>query len=611
MVLRSAKFRIVCFSGACGWFCAFLCLLSVLPASAYDFSSTAAGTCGFPFLEVPLGCRTAALGNAGAASDNSGPEMLFWNPAGIGPAITPELLLSHNLWWDDVFLDAFGYIQPFHWKDRNFTLGGLTAYRSVPSFDLVDAGQIVDRVGSTEIQTGLALATHWKELQSGIEFKWAYQRQYNQTDWALAADAGVWYQSTERTYTWGASVQNLGFPNPGSHAGRLPIIFRLAGTYAWNAAWFLNPHDQSKLYLEADFPQDDDPSLHAGMDYRWQAGKTFAFSSRIGFDQAVMKNSLSWGGLTAGLGLTLTSLQLDYALVVTGALGLNHQLQVSWALPSGDQALLFKQHYDLALLDLKNNLLFDAQKEIKAAQTAAPDRLEAAALAAEIDRRLEDTMDPRLLFNQACFALEKGRYAEGRDMLRKLLLLQPEHAEAKKYLAQAEAAEQKRQDALFQSELNKRKLKAVSLGRSHMKSEAWLAACSAWKQVLQIDRNNAEAKSNLNSCKKELLAQAEAQLARNDFEGSFTLSQSLDEYFHDDAQVKQILDRSAKALRAHNQNQGEQLFYQAMSAYSQNDRAKAYSLLQQARQINPEDVRILRALERLDEEQKNKKPEMP
>src|SRR5437867_11972627 len=70
-------------------------------ASAWAGADERKGTGGAPELLIPVGPRTSALGFAGA-SDVSGAEATFWNPAGLASLEGTEALFSHTSYFADM-----------------------------------------------------------------------------------------------------------------------------------------------------------------------------------------------------------------------------------------------------------------------------------------------------------------------------------------------------------------------------------------------------------------------------------------------------------------------------------------------------------------------------
>ena len=74
------------------------CLLSFQTGLAFE----KVGTAGYTFLEIPVGARQTAMGEAAIALDDLGALGIFWNPASLGFIDGPVAGVAYTSWIVDI-----------------------------------------------------------------------------------------------------------------------------------------------------------------------------------------------------------------------------------------------------------------------------------------------------------------------------------------------------------------------------------------------------------------------------------------------------------------------------------------------------------------------------
>jgi hypothetical protein len=90
-------------------FAACATLLAVCAGVAFAGSSERQGTSGANELRIPVGPRSTALGGTTVA-DATGPEALFWNPAGLAAATGTDAYFSHLSYIADMNVNYFALV---------------------------------------------------------------------------------------------------------------------------------------------------------------------------------------------------------------------------------------------------------------------------------------------------------------------------------------------------------------------------------------------------------------------------------------------------------------------------------------------------------------------
>ncbi len=127
---------------------------------------------------------------------------------------------------------------------------------------------------------------------------------------------------------FGVALNHLGPPlKLGATADPLPLRARLG------ANWRHSPVFDAAFDVVV--PSDDSPFLAIGLEARLPAArlgsaKDWSAAARVGFDQSHMREVDGLAGVTAGFGLDLSGVRVDYAWVPQGDLGTSNRFTVAF-----------------------------------------------------------------------------------------------------------------------------------------------------------------------------------------------------------------------------------------------------------------------------------------
>ncbi|MBI4368609.1 MAG: PorV/PorQ family protein [Elusimicrobia bacterium] len=294
------------------------------------FSSNDSGTASAQFLKLGTSARADALGGSYSAAGRDW-SALFYNPALLArlPAITlggtygvlpGEISYSHGSWASPLGPGSLGI---------NYSI---VSYGSVQGYD--ESGFATTAFSPQDRALAAGWAASWPGLNNilslGLSVKYLQLKITQQTT-ALAADAGAHLSIG----SWSAAIvaQHMGtqvkyvqesFP--------LPLTLRTGVSLA-----FKKP---SLAAIEMAFPMDQAPYAALGYEQRfwisprWQAAARLGLSSE-GYPQSRQGLAL----LKTGAGLILGALQVDYAYIPFGDLGLSHRMSVGYRFPIKERPL--------------------------------------------------------------------------------------------------------------------------------------------------------------------------------------------------------------------------------------------------------------------------------
>lgn len=301
----------------------------------FETDVTNVGTSAATFLEIGVGARAIAMGDAySAVADDA--TALYWNSAGIAWSNQIQIELMHSDWIADTKFDFVGLVVPLH------------SIRSSIGFSITmldygsDIVRTVDRpegTGETFSARDVAISISFARALTdrfsfGITGKNVTQQIWNERGSTAALDFGVMYNSLLKGLKLGVSMRNFGNEiklagrdlrraidpdeqvanfdrvpvnyNTGSYS--LPLMFSVGISYARGLGSIVS------ILIAADLnhPTNATESINFGT----EIGFRDLFFLRGGYANLFEQDSIN--GLTLGGGIKLvsrsgTGLRIDYA----------------------------------------------------------------------------------------------------------------------------------------------------------------------------------------------------------------------------------------------------------------------------------------------------------
>jgi len=250
----------------------------------------------------------------------------YWNSAGLAQLQTGEINLLHVSYFESIDYEFIGGAIPLA---PGSTLGLTAALDSVPSFN--STGNPTATPGSAmDWALGVAFGQSFGEnfsLGLGAKFVNSSLLNYDATGEAL--DAGMLLYTSDREFTLGLSVQNIGqisnFSQNGS-AEELPTTYRAGLAYRFD------PEKPTHFVLGADLekPVDEDPIFHLGGEV-WLGLQGISVAFRGGYSFNPLNSDLGGNtGASVGAGVQIAPFEFDYALVPFGILGDTNRFSLTY-----------------------------------------------------------------------------------------------------------------------------------------------------------------------------------------------------------------------------------------------------------------------------------------
>lgn len=344
------------------WITSVLLALLALPAAAqgeidrppqnYVEEVTNAGTSAAAFLQIGVGARAQAMGNA-ATADGRDATSMYWNPASIANLDgMVNVAFDHTSWLADTQLDYLGAV---------FNFGGIGSLGiSIVNFQMIDQQPVrtidlPEGTGEFYSASNLALSATYamaltNRFSAGITGKYVRESLWNESASAIAVDFGITYRTTLPGLFLAASITNFGSDmkldgrdlmrpyddDPENYSNdqlnvrldtdkfSLPLHFR------FGLAYVVAPSDMHRFTLAADLlhPSDNSEAINLGVEYLfWD---TIAF--RGGYASLFERDRT--GGATLGVGVQRKliggiGLAADYTYADWGLLENTHRITIA------------------------------------------------------------------------------------------------------------------------------------------------------------------------------------------------------------------------------------------------------------------------------------------
>lgn len=271
---------------------------------------SASGTKGAAFLKIPTGSRPISMGEAYTALGND-VNCIHWNPGGLVFNRYKEIQFMRSFW----FLGTSYNYLAFSLPSAGYGAFGLAvSYMHYGDFDGYDEHyQPLPGFSAYDMDVALSysqLITN--SLSIGFNLKYIMEKIEEHSGNAFALDFGLRYRKPKTPYLFAFSIKNLGTSMTLDKEG-YPLPLQLTGGAALYTNRFVFPVDIC-------FSTDDGLILSGGAEYKLAS----ILKLRAGYKMGANPGGLA--GFRSGLGLSVGSIYLDYAVAPYSDLGISHIL---------------------------------------------------------------------------------------------------------------------------------------------------------------------------------------------------------------------------------------------------------------------------------------------
>jgi hypothetical protein len=221
------------------------------------------------------------------------------------------------------------------------SIAATAVFSSYGSFDRADErGTRFGSFGANDVAFGVSYANEIDTMISyGATVKFLYSGVADVSSTAVALDAGVLFRFPTSRTNLALSASNLGFQLAtfDGIADRLPVDVRIGVNHRLRGLPLLV--NVSLKHLADDVPSLGDRLLNFSVGGELYLGK--AIQLRLGYDHSSRNTTgapvtTQLTGLSAGVGIIVRSVVIDYGMSTFGSSAMLHRLSVGLRLPSSD-----------------------------------------------------------------------------------------------------------------------------------------------------------------------------------------------------------------------------------------------------------------------------------
>lgn len=311
----------------------YIIILILILAGVNGFGQVSkVGTSAAPFLQIGVGSRALALGEANTSLGDDA-SAIYWNPAGIDFFTANEVQFNYSDWFAG--MKFYNALAVFHAGDIG-SFGLSVTSLSTPEM-VVRTIEYPEGIGTrfdaADMALGLSYAKSITDRFSfGASFKYINRRIWNMNASAIAMDFGILYKLPVENMQLGMSILNFGskLQMQGTDGmvytdiaedvvGNNTQILAHLMTKEWplplslrfGLSYKVFDTEMHKLTIASDYihPNDNFSSLNAGAEY----GFMDHFFLRAGYKSLMLENAED--GLTLGGGAKYTFVAFDYSYV--------------------------------------------------------------------------------------------------------------------------------------------------------------------------------------------------------------------------------------------------------------------------------------------------------
>ncbi len=468
-----------------------LCLLFPLLYGTPAYTASPGSTC-LNFLKIGVGARAIGMGEAFVAvSDDA--SAFYWNPSGLSQLERGEILGMYVNWPGGMDFGFASGALPVR-KSGVFGISVVSLSRNdIPGYD--DGGTVTGNVGVSDTAVTLTYAhkltlnrEKGRTFHAGASVKYIGEQLSNNTAIVYAVDAGVLFNFSRDRFNIGFSAQNIGGKQQYlSTAYPLPSNYRLG---------FASRVLGDDLLVAVDFnlPNDNRIFMNAGFEFRINN----LFALRAGYKFKPVNDDLD-EGLRCGLGFLSEIVDVDYSYAPYGYLGDAHRFSLSYRFGGAFEKNLIFEKIDNYFL--KGKRYYRKKDYVRANKTfndvlvLDPDHKEAKEYLGMISSTVKDIKVETYL-EKGKNLLEDDKLLKSKEEFENILSLFPGHPQAKAYLEKLKdkivVEKQKMADIMF------------SDGLEYYKKKQYEEAIVLWRKIRTIKPEHKDS--------MDFIAMAEAKL---------------------------------------------------------------------------------------------------
>ena len=287
------------------------------------------GTNVYPFLNIPVSARQAALGGDAVSIRDFDVSFVGVNPGLMNLDQDEMISVNYASYLADSKYGTISYVRDL---EEGHLIGFNARYMDYGKMPRTDeSAEISGDFGAMDASLGLSYAYQFDEdftVAGGANF--VTSKIDNYTSMAVVGTAGITYHNEQSRETLALVFRNFGYQFKSFNGTRENVAFRVDLGYTkildeFPLAFTITAHDLQKLNISQDFDNNgqainwsrkiaDHFSLGAELFPEQAFNIRFGYNIRRGNELAVL-DQRSFAGLSAGFGIKISSFRFDYAHV--------------------------------------------------------------------------------------------------------------------------------------------------------------------------------------------------------------------------------------------------------------------------------------------------------
>jgi len=287
------------------------------------------GTNVYPFLNIPVSARQAALGGDAVSVRDYDVSFAAVNPGLMNLEQDEMISLNYASYLSDSKYGTISYVKDL---EEGHLVSLNARYMDYGKMPRTDESAIIDgEFGAMDASIGLGYAYQFDEdwtVAGSASF--VSSRIDNYTSMAVVGNAGVTYHNRQSNETLALVFRNFGYQFKTYNGLRENVAFRVDLGYTkildeFPVALTITAHDLQKLNISQDYNNNgqeiswsrkitDHLSFGAELFPQQAFNIRFGYNVRRGNELAVL-DQRSFSGLSAGFGIKISSFRFDYAHV--------------------------------------------------------------------------------------------------------------------------------------------------------------------------------------------------------------------------------------------------------------------------------------------------------
>ena len=287
------------------------------------------GTNVYPFLNIPVSARQAALGGDAVSIRDFDVSFVGVNPGVMNLEQDQMIAVNFASYLADSKYGTISYVRDL---EEGHLIGFNARYMDYGKMPRTDeSAEINGDFGAMDASLGLSYAYQFDEdftIAGGANF--VTSKIDNYTSMAVVGTAGITYHNEQSRETLALVFRNFGYQFKSFNGTRENVAFRVDLGYTkildeFPLAFTITAHDLQKLNISQDFDNNGQPinwsrkiadhfSLGAELFPEQAFNIRFGYNVRRGNELAVL-DQRSFTGLSAGFGIKISSFRFDYAHV--------------------------------------------------------------------------------------------------------------------------------------------------------------------------------------------------------------------------------------------------------------------------------------------------------